>query len=199
MTLIFRSGYGIRGMIFPNLRRRKRVTCANCGASHPTIYQGMACLICQSPIDAASEHREDARVMAFEEGKAEEAEGHQYKAQIAALQAERAELRAAITELNRESVVSTSDFDRYVEVAAKGMAERDSYPMPESVTTPEAFYKVMAAAALEAIGPRALLGVSSAHRGKPESPQEPRRRPDTNAKRARHRRLIGRSKRKRIR
>jgi hypothetical protein len=177
-------------MVF-NLRRRKRVTCANCGASHPAIYQGMACLICESPIDAASEHQEDARVMAFEERRAEEAKDQQYKAKIAALQAEQAELSAVITELNRESVVSTSDFARYVEVAAKGMAERDSHPMPESVTTPEAFYKVMAAAALEAIGPRALRGVNSAHGGKPESSQEPGRRPDTNSKRVRHRRLFG--------
>jgi hypothetical protein len=179
----------------------------------------MTCLICESPIDAPSEHQEDARIMAFEERKAEEAKDQQrkaeeakdqqrkaeeakdqqYKAEIAALQAERAELRAAITELNRESVVSTSDFDRYVEVAAKGMAERDSYPMPESVTTPEAFYKIMAAAALEAIGPRALPGVTSAHRGKPERTQEPRRRPDANSKRVRHRRLFGKSKRRRTR
>ena len=182
-----------------NLRRRKRVTCANCGASHPAIYQGMACLICESPIDAPREQQEDARVMAFEGRKAEEAKDQQYKAEIAALQAERAELSAAITELNRKSVVSTSDFDRYVEVAAKGMAERDSYPMPESVTTPEAFYKVMAAAALEAIGRRALPGVTSAHGRRSESTQEQRRRPDTNSKRVRHRRLSGRSKRKRIR
>ena len=37
-------------------------------------------------------------------------------------------------------------------VAAKGLAERDRYPMPESVANPEAFYEVMARAAFDAIG-----------------------------------------------
>ena len=37
------------------------------------------------------------------------------------------------------------------------MAERDTHPMPAFVTTPEAFYKVMAGAALEAIDLRAIL------------------------------------------
>jgi hypothetical protein len=44
-----------------------------------------------------------------------------------------------------------------VELAAKGMAERDNHPMPKSVTTLEAFYEVMARAALDAIGLQALL------------------------------------------
>jgi hypothetical protein len=179
------------------LRRRKRVTCAKCGASHPAIYEGQTCLICGSTIHAAHGHQNEVGSVASEKPKTEEAEVQQYKAQIAALQAERAELSAAITELNRESVVSTSDFDRYVEVAAKGMAERDCYPMPESVNTPEAFYNVMATAALEAIGPRALPGITSANSGEPAITQEPRRRPDINSKRARHRRYIGKSNRKR--
>jgi hypothetical protein len=44
-----------------------------------------------------------------------------------------------------------SDYEWLVELAAKGMAERDNHPMPRSVTTPEAFYEVMARAALDAI------------------------------------------------
>ncbi len=44
-----------------------------------------------------------------------------------------------------------------MELAAKGLAERDKRPMPKSVTTPEAFYEVMARAALDAIGLQALL------------------------------------------
>ncbi len=50
-----------------------------------------------------------------------------------------------------------SDYESLVELAAKGMAERDSHPMPRSVTTPEAFYEVMARAALDAVGLQALL------------------------------------------
>lgn len=44
-----------------------------------------------------------------------------------------------------------------MELAAKGMAERDNHPMPKSVTSPKAFYEVMAGAALDAIGLQALL------------------------------------------
>ena len=50
-----------------------------------------------------------------------------------------------------------SDYESLVELAAKGMAERDSHPMPRSVTTPEAFYEVMARAALDAVGLQGLL------------------------------------------
>ncbi len=50
-----------------------------------------------------------------------------------------------------------SDYEWLVELAAKGMAERDDRPMPKSVTTHEAFYEVMARAALDAIGLPALL------------------------------------------
>jgi hypothetical protein len=50
-----------------------------------------------------------------------------------------------------------SDYEWLVELAAKGMAERDNHPMPKSVTTLEAFYEVMARAALNAIGLQALL------------------------------------------
>jgi hypothetical protein len=50
-----------------------------------------------------------------------------------------------------------SDYEWLVELAAKGLAERDNHLMPKSVTTPEAFYKVMARAALDAAGLQALL------------------------------------------
>jgi len=50
-----------------------------------------------------------------------------------------------------------SDYEWLVELAGKGLAERDSHPMPKSVTTPEGFYEVMARAALDAIGLPALL------------------------------------------
>ena len=50
-----------------------------------------------------------------------------------------------------------SDYEWLVELAAKGLAERDKHRMPKSVTTPEAFYEVMARAALDAIGLPALL------------------------------------------
>jgi hypothetical protein len=50
-----------------------------------------------------------------------------------------------------------SDYEWLVELAAKGMAERDNHPMPKSVTTPEEFYEVMARAALDATSLRALL------------------------------------------
>jgi hypothetical protein len=44
-----------------------------------------------------------------------------------------------------------------VELAGKGLAERDNHPMPTSVKTPEAFYETMARAALDAVGLQALL------------------------------------------
>jgi hypothetical protein len=50
-----------------------------------------------------------------------------------------------------------SDYQSLVELAAKGMAERDNHPVPKSVTTPEAFYEIMASAALDAIGLQTLL------------------------------------------
>jgi hypothetical protein len=55
------------------------------------------------------------------------------------------------------TLLAVSDYEWLVELAAKGMAERDDRPMPKSVTTPEAFYEVMARAALDAIGLPALL------------------------------------------
>jgi hypothetical protein len=83
---------------------------------------------------------------------------HHYKAQIAALQAERNELRAALRAAgNRQRTVGVSDYHGHVELAAKGLAQRDKVPMPPWVTTPEGFYELMAAAALDATGLRDLL------------------------------------------
>ena len=55
------------------------------------------------------------------------------------------------------TLLGVSDYESLVELAAKGMAERDRHPMPKSVRTPEAFYEVMARAALDAAGLQALL------------------------------------------
>jgi hypothetical protein len=90
--------------------------------------------------------------MASEEHKTKE-----QRTQIAALQSEPDELSAALAGLTRQDVVSMPDYERHVEVAAKGIAERDNHPMPKSVTTPEAFYEIMARAALDAVGFRTLL------------------------------------------
>ena len=49
-----------------------------------------------------------------------------------------------------------SDYEWLVQLAAKGLRERDNHPM-QSVTTPEAFDEVMAGAALDSIDLRALL------------------------------------------
>ena len=56
-----------------------------------------------------------------------------------------------------------SDYEWLVELAAKALAQRDTYPMPASVSTPEAFYEVMARAALDAIGLRTLLEEVARH------------------------------------
>ena len=77
--------------------------------------------------------------------------------QIAALQRERDRLSAALAASAHQDGLSTPDYEWHVEMAAKGMAERDNHPMPKSVTTPEAFYEVMAGAALDGIDLRALL------------------------------------------
>ena len=61
-----------------------------------------------------------------------------------------------------------SDYEWLVELAAKGMAERDNHPMPKSVTTPEQFYEVEARAALDAISLRALLDEVGALRAERE-------------------------------
>ena len=115
----------------------------------------------------------------------EEAEEQQYKAQIAALQSERDELSAALAALSRQDVVSISGYHQYVKVAAKGMAERDNHSMPESVTTPEAFYEVMACAALDAVGFSALVERLARAMREPGITQESLRRAGARSKHAR--------------
>jgi hypothetical protein len=80
-----------------------------------------------------------------------------------------------------------SDYELQVQLAAKGMAERDNRPMPKSVTTPEDFYQIMAAAALDAIGFRDLLErVARAERNL-ETTYDALREADAKAENARHR------------
>jgi hypothetical protein len=78
------------------------------------------------------------------------------------------------------------DFKQQVRLAARGLAERDSHPMPESVTTPEAFYEVMAAAVLDAIDLPALLERVAMAERELDIIQEALRRADSEAKNARH-------------
>jgi hypothetical protein len=65
--------------------------------------------------------------------------------------------RPRLSTIPARTLQAMSDYELLVELAAKGMAERDNHPMPKSVTTPEAFYEVMARAALDAIGLQTLL------------------------------------------
>jgi hypothetical protein len=103
-------------------------------------------------IDAASAHRKDPDSLASEEEGAKE-----LRRQIAALESERDRLRAVLAAVAPQDGTRTPDYQWHVEMAAKGMAERDSHPMPVFATTPKAFYGVMAGAALEAIGLPDLL------------------------------------------
>ena len=84
-----------------------------------------------------------------------------------------------------------SDYESLVDLAAKGMAERDNHPMPPSVTTPGAFYEVMARAALDAVGFRALLERLAEAERELETMQETSKRADAEARGARHRRDEG--------
>ena len=79
-----------------------------------------------------------------------------------------------------------SDYEWHVQLAAKGMAERDNHPMPKSVTTPEAFYEVMAAAALDFAGFPALLERVARAERELEIIQEALGQADAKAKNARH-------------
>ena len=79
-----------------------------------------------------------------------------------------------------------SDYEWHVQLAAKGMAERDNHPMPKSVTTPEAFYEVMAAAALDFAGFPALLERVARAERELEIIEEALGRADAKAKNARH-------------
>ena len=81
-----------------------------------------------------------------------------------------------------------SDYEWLVELAAKGMAERDNHPMPKSVTTPEAFYEVMARAAFDAADIPALLERTAQAEQSIETIQEAVRQADSSTEHARHRR-----------
>jgi hypothetical protein len=81
-----------------------------------------------------------------------------------------------------------SDYEWLVELAAKGMAERDNHPVPKSVATPEAFYEVMARAALDAADIPALLERTAQAERNLETTQEALRQADANTEHARHRR-----------
>lgn len=108
--------------------------------------------------------------------------------QIAALRSERDELTAALVALNSQDGMSTPDYRWHVEMAAKGMAELDSRPMPKTVTTPKAFYEGMADAALDAIGLRALLERLARTERELEITQETFRRTGANSEHGRHQR-----------
>jgi hypothetical protein len=176
-------------MVF-TLRRSKRVACGRCGASHPAIYGGQGCLICGSTIAAVTRHRPRAGAGVTERHSSERTE-EQYRAQLAALQSERDELRALQAAGSRPDPFSSSDYEHYVHLAAKGMAERDTYPMPKSVTTAEAFYEVMAAAALDATGlwhhAAPVPTGASGRRGQPRRQVPGARAAVPKASRARHR------------
>ena len=139
------------------LRRAERVACTECGASYPAFFKGHQCLICDSAIDVGGRKRKGAGAMTMKQQGARKAP-NQDEAQVAALQAECDELRAALGAAgDQRRTVGVSDYEWHVELAAKGLAQRDRYPMPPSVTTPAGFYEVMAGAALDAAGLRDLL------------------------------------------
>ncbi len=77
-----------------------------------------------------------------------------------------------------------SDYDWQVKLAAKGLAERDKRPMP--VMTDQAFYEVMAAAALDAIDLPALLERVTRAERELEIIKQALWRADTEAQNARH-------------
>jgi hypothetical protein len=88
----------------------------------------------------------------------------------------------------RQGGVNAALYEWQVTLAAKGLAERDNYPMPRSVTTPEVFYEVMAAAALDATDLRTLLERATRAEQELETIQDALRRADIEAKDARHHR-----------
>ena len=73
-----------------------------------------------------------------------------------------------------------------MELAAKGRVERYTHPMPKSVTTDEAFYEVMARAALDAMGLPALLERVARAERELEVTNEARTQADAMAKNDRH-------------
>jgi hypothetical protein len=165
------------------LRRRKRVTCARCNASHPAIYETHSCLICGSTIDAASGQRKHAGTKASGKHNTKKRQ-----TEIAASQRNGDGMSAAPAVPARRGGVSAAAYEWQVTLAAKGLAERDNHPMPKSVTTPEAFYEVMAAAALDATDHRALLERATRAEQELETIRHALRRADIEAKDARHQR-----------
>ena len=79
-----------------------------------------------------------------------------------------------------------SDYEWQVQLAAKALRERDNHPVPKSVTTPEAFYEVMAGAALDGIDLRALLERVARAERELETLRERLRQADIEAENARH-------------
>ena len=79
-----------------------------------------------------------------------------------------------------------SDYEWLVQLAAKALRERDNHPVPKSVTTPEAFYEVMAGAALDGIDLRALLDRVTRAERELETLRERLRQADIEGKNARH-------------
>jgi len=111
----------------------------------------------------------------------------QYKAQLAALQSECDKLRTALQAARSQyAFVYVLDYEWYVELAGKGLAQRDKFPMPPSVTTPGGFYEIMAGAALDAIGLRALLNRMAQAERNLETIQDALRQADAKAENARH-------------
>jgi hypothetical protein len=79
-----------------------------------------------------------------------------------------------------------SDYEWLVQLAAKALRERDNHPVPKSVTTPEAFYEVMAGAALDGIDLRALLDRVTRAERELETLRERLRQADIEGENARH-------------
>ena len=79
-----------------------------------------------------------------------------------------------------------SDYEWQVQLAAKGLHERDNHPMPKSVTTRDAFYEVMAGAALDAIDLRALLERVARAERELETIRETSRQADIQVENAQH-------------
>ena len=90
------------------------------------------------------------------------------------------------------SLLIVSDYEWMVQLAAKGLHERDNHPMPPSVSTAEAFYEVMAGAALDGIDLRALLERLARAEQELETIKEQLRQAEAKADKARHVRKIDR-------
>ena len=152
-------------------------------------FTGQQCLICKSTIDIASGNRNDAGAAVTKKRRKPKVTEEQDRAQLVALRSERDELKATLRAArSQDNFTHVSDYEWYVELAGKGLAQREKFPMPPSVTTPEAFYGIMAAAALDAIGLRALLDRTAQAERNLETIQEELRQADAKAEQARHRR-----------